>query len=299
MMLTMRGYALGMAARRFSSDRYNIATNRDFEGSIVTVAKMLFSTLSFSGFFDDMGSDAEERKQLKKRAIKTTLGALIWPYRPRGNSNIKQKMMDLGWSETQFANLKRTHMDFLIITALAILKLLSAADVGAGEDEDIKKKIAELKERKKKGLFVREGAIEALQARKKELKEQKAQANGDIPMGLLHYFVSRWLREQTAFNTPGGIHQEGNALLEWKPAGYSILADMVGLAWLGAGALVADKEDSRFFYQRNDKAGDRYDKYDAKIWQGILRYVPYYRSYKFVFRRPYEALKSYEYNFDR
>ncbi len=89
MMLTMRGYALGMAARRFSSDRYNIATNRDFEGSIVTVAKMLFSTLSFSGFFDDMGSDAEERKQLKKRAIKTTLGALIWPYMPGRKSNIK------------------------------------------------------------------------------------------------------------------------------------------------------------------------------------------------------------------
>jgi hypothetical protein len=46
MLLAMRGYALGMAARRFSSDRYNLATESDFEGSLVTFGKAFLSLFS-------------------------------------------------------------------------------------------------------------------------------------------------------------------------------------------------------------------------------------------------------------
>lgn len=164
----MRGYALGMAQRRFSSDRFNVATDRDFEGSMTTFAKALVSLFSYSGLKDPSG-DRGKTEAWRKKQFLTTLHAILFPYNIR-KSNIKQKMLDLGWSESQFANLRRNNMDFMIILGLMFLKMLSAADTsGAGEDDDIKKRIAELKERKKKGLYVKKGAIEELEKKKKAL----------------------------------------------------------------------------------------------------------------------------------
>jgi hypothetical protein len=131
----------------------------------------------------------------------------LFPYLSKN----KEAAMKAGWSEAQYANLRRNNIDFLIIGALFLLKLLSSADTGgAGEDDDLKKRIADLQEKKEKGLYVREGAIKELQDRRKKLKEEQKAAMENIPMGLVHYFVARWLREQAAFNHPGGWNQEGN-----------------------------------------------------------------------------------------
>jgi hypothetical protein len=74
---------------------------------------------------------------------------------------------------------------------------------------------------------------------------------------------------------------------------------MVETAYLGVGAMFADRTNSTFYYQRDDSAGNRYKKYDTKFGQQLVRYFPYYRSFQSVFKRPYHALKSYEFNFDR
>lgn len=300
MLLAMRGYALGMAARRFSSDRYNAATGDNFEGSMVTFGKAVLSLFSaeFKKIDDATGRRMtdQEFQEANQRRIRNTLLAIVFPY----FSKNKEAMMKLGWSEAQYSNLRRNNMDFLIIAALMLLRALSTADTGsAGEDDDLKRKIKELQEQKKQGLYVQEDAIKALKQRREELKKQKKDAMNNIPMGLIHYFAARWLREQAAFNTPGGMNQEGNALLEWRPAGWSVIEEMVKTAYLGVGALLSDQYNSKFYYQRDDSAGERYKKYDTKFGQQVLRYIPYYRSFQSVFKRPYHALKSYEYNFDR
>jgi len=95
MILTMRGYALGMASRRFSGDKYNLATGRDFEGSMATAAKAILSIFSYS-------ESNKESVEEKRHRIWTTLRAILFPYSPRNkfNKTLKEDMIKLGWSET-------------------------------------------------------------------------------------------------------------------------------------------------------------------------------------------------------
>ena len=112
--LAMRGYALGLLYRRFSTNHYSVSLGRESEGSMVTLAKVLAN----------MTGEAKN--------IIPSLRAILCPF---GNS-VKNSMLSMGFSVEQYRNMRRNWADFALISALAILKALTGKSEDDDEDED-------------------------------------------------------------------------------------------------------------------------------------------------------------------
>lgn len=251
-LLAMRGWALGMLERRVAGSHYSIALGHDVEGSITSVMKVW----ALCG--------------LDKNNFWNAVRATLLPF----GKNAEQKFYKCGFSANQWKNMKRNWGDFLVIGLLAILKNFISAPP---EDDD------------KSDEYYK-----ALYGKKwKEIKKQQKEAvEEDIAMGLLYYFSSRLLREQSALNTISGFYYESNSLLDIMPAGLSAVADMSKLLIEFGGAQVADKKNTRYFYQSSKKG--RYEEGDPKWRNHAKRITPYYRS-QYTFQHPYEAAKSFDY----
>lgn len=101
--LAMKGWALGMAERRFASDHYNISLGHNVEGSITTVLKVwAMCGLDRSNFWN---------------AVRAT----ILPF----GKNAEERFMKCGFSANQWRNMKRNFGDYLAIGLLALLKSLT------------------------------------------------------------------------------------------------------------------------------------------------------------------------------
>lgn len=111
-LLAMRGYALGMIERRYSSGHYSVALGQDVEGSITTLSKVIAA-----GFTDSMG-------------FMKTMRAICLPMSKRA----KLDMYRAGFSSNQIANMRRNFGDAMLISLLVLLKGLTAA--GGGDDDD-------------------------------------------------------------------------------------------------------------------------------------------------------------------
>ena len=116
MILTMRGYALGMVVRRFGVNKYSVALGKDVEGNVITVSKVIADTFT--------NKDA--------MSIMATAGLLLWPFTVKQ----EQMMIDAGFSANQYANMRRNWGDLFVITAMFILKLLLAKREGDDDDDD-------------------------------------------------------------------------------------------------------------------------------------------------------------------
>jgi len=115
-LLAMKGYALGMAERRYGVNKYNTMLNGESEGSLRTAAKVIVSA------FTD------------KDGWKTTIKALLLPViNPRGT---KLAMYKAGFSANQYANMRRNFGDMLLIGLFALIKMATAKSDGADDDED-------------------------------------------------------------------------------------------------------------------------------------------------------------------
>lgn len=229
LLLSMRQYALGLAQRRLTRGKYNTMLGNESEGTLVTLAKVIVS----------MRSD-------KSMGFLRTLSLLLCPF----GKKQKNKMLEAGFSETQFHNMKRNLYDYAFITALWALSALTGAD---DDDDD------------------------------------------DTTMGLAHYFVTRWAREQSAFNTIYGIREEGNSAINLVPVAFSGLGYILDTAILIGGAMMYESDDedygSRFFYQQ-DKEG-RYEDEDPKYEYKMLSKSPIRTMY--LIENPYESIKSYKF----
>lgn len=109
MLLSMKGYALGMMERRWSRGHYNVALGHDVEGSMQTLGKSII-----------------------RMGIPKTMLFLMLPMSKR----MKLEYYKAGFSRNQVANMKRNSGDALIITALFMLRMFSALE----EDDEEKKK---------------------------------------------------------------------------------------------------------------------------------------------------------------
>ena len=115
-LLAMRGYALGMIERRYSSGHYSVALGQDVEGSITTLSKVIAA-----GFTDSMG-------------FWKTMRAICLPM--QWGKVARKTKLDLyraGFSVNQIANLRRNFGDAMLISLLLLLKGLTAA---GGDDDD-------------------------------------------------------------------------------------------------------------------------------------------------------------------
>ena len=116
MLLAMRGYALGMAERRFGASKYSVALGGETGGSMADFAKVLLLPFMDSSY------------------IPLTMRALLLPF----GEKTKQTMLNAGFSMHQYRNMRRSWADFAIIAALMILKSLTAKSSDDDEDEEEK-----------------------------------------------------------------------------------------------------------------------------------------------------------------
>ena len=112
MLLAMRGYALGMAERRFGASKYSVALGGETGGSMADFAKVLL--LPF----------------MDKSYIPLTMRAILLPF----GEKTKQAMLNAGFSMHQYRNMRRNWGDFAVIGALMLLKSLTAP--GSSNDDD-------------------------------------------------------------------------------------------------------------------------------------------------------------------
>lgn len=170
MMLAMKGYALGLAYRRLSANHYNISLGRESEGTLVTAGKLILNMFGGKGQF------------------LPSLRALLCPF----GKSVRSSMLEMGFSDEQYVNMRRNWGDYTLIGLLFILKLLTAKPEGGDDDDD----------------------------------------NDDTISGLAYYFASRLYMEQNAYNTPWGMWTEQKSVLDWVPSGVSAVVSMINIAEL-------------------------------------------------------------------
>lgn len=114
MLLSMKGYALGLAERRFGTSKHSTALGGEVEGSMRTLLKVIMSSATDRGGFS------------------LTMRAILFPF----GKKAKQDMLRAGFSANQFYNMRRNWGDGAAIVALLLLKLLTEAPVGDDDDDD-------------------------------------------------------------------------------------------------------------------------------------------------------------------
>ena len=176
-------------------------------------------------------------------------------FTPLMSKKMKQRLKDSGFSDSQMANMRRNFMDYLILSLLYMLRLMCAEPPKEEREDDYEP---------------------------------------DQLSGLSYYFVSRWLREQEAFNAPWGIANESLTLADAVPVGAAAMWDLGKLVFYeGPGGTFGDIENSDFYYQRDHPEGKYYEG-EPKYWNHLGRLVPYYKSI-YNLNHPYEAMESYEF----
>lgn len=234
MLMSMRNYILGMAERRFGTQKYSLALQGETEGSYRTALKVFMTSFTDKGGFWK------------------TAQLLFLPTTKRA----KGLAMSMGFSENQYRNMRRFFADYLFIGLVWLVKALTALDTGGDDDDD------------------------------------DEETDPNVITGIIYYFASRLFREQTALATPRGVYDEFPNVTSMTPAGLSALGDIANTAYLIAGSIGADEENSEFFYQASKKG--RYEKGDPKWQYRFFRMFPFYRSI-YTFTNPYEAAAGYEF----
>ena len=112
--LAMRGYALGLLYRRFSSNHYSVALGRESEGTLDTASKVFINM--FGGTKNFIPS----------------LRALICPF----GDSVKNSLLEMGFSVEQYRNMRRNWADFALIGMLWVLKALTAKSEDDDDDDD-------------------------------------------------------------------------------------------------------------------------------------------------------------------
>lgn len=261
LVMSMRGYALGMINRRFGESRYNVPQGRVVEGSMNTFLKSVIYSLY----------SADNWKACSEALLLTIpLTSPFTLFNKKFGNKVKADMVKAGFSEHQYYNMRRVGADYLVLTALALMRLLSSpgAHFGLNTDPD-------------------------------EDGNKSADTPDNWVSGLIYYFTNRWFNEQGAFNWPPSTLYEFNSLLDWAPAGfsgwYSVFIDMgklfveTKIDELGGNP---DLSNSKLYYQ-SSKDG-KYDVGEPKWKIKFKRLVPYYRSW-YTFTHPYDAASSYDY----
>lgn len=114
MLLSMKGYALGLAERRFGTSKHSTALGGEVEGSMRTLLKVIMSSVTDRGGFS------------------LTMRAILFPF----GKKAKQNMLRAGFSANQFYNMRRNWGDGAALVALFLLKLLTEAPVGNDDDDE-------------------------------------------------------------------------------------------------------------------------------------------------------------------
>lgn len=243
-MFTMRGYFLGMMDRRFLNDRFNVSTKKDDSGNIIDNLIVVLDGLTSLEAFNT--------------ALLATFSPII------AGSYVKKRMMNAGYSEHQYKNMRRFNMDYTFILLLYLIKTLTAQSENIDDDDD---------------------------------------EEDNLLLGIAYYLSSRWLREQIAFNSVKGIRDEISTFGNFDPVALSIVGDMLSITSGLIGQQFVQSYDFKIPYdemQKNytkyyyNRKSTHYTYGDSKAILKLKKFIPYYRL-KYTFSSPYEAAASFDY----
>ena len=263
LVMAMRGYALGMINRRYAGSKFNVPQGKVIEGNYDTAFKMLMS-----GLYDINNMD--NWKAVGEAFLLTVplIGNSLL-FNQKYGERLKADMLKAGFSENQYYNMRRTGADFLVISALNLMILLSSPGrhFGLLDDDD-------------------------------EDGNKSNDTSDNLFAGLIYYFTYRWNREQEAFNTLRGMWNEATSLLDYVPVGFSGAKAIWDIAKLMVETQI-DKiggepslDNSELYYQASKEG--KYEQGDEKWKVQFMRLCPYVRSW-YTFSHPYDAASGFEY----
>ena len=260
LVMSMRGYALGMINRRYAGSKFNVPQGKVVEGNYDTAFKVLMS-----GFYDINNMD--NWKAVGEAFLLAAIPPML--FNKNYGEKLKADMLKAGFSENQYYNMRRTGADFLIIQALMLMKFLSAPGrhFGLNWDDD-------------------------------EDGSKANDTSDNLLAGIIYYFANRWDREQEAFNTPRGMWNEATSLLDYVPVGLSGAKAIWDIAKLFVDTQIdaiggePDLSNSDLYYQQSKEG--KYEMGDPKWKAQFMRLCPYVRSW-YTFTHPYDAAAGFEY----
>ena len=189
----------------------------------------------------------------KYKNIVPIITVMLCPFGKKSRSIFK----NMGFNDDQFANMRRNWGDYMLIILLNLLKCLTEPPEDKEEEDDI---------------FVLD-----------DITNDISKTAQKFPiLGIIYYFVSRLVKEQSAFNLPWGFYDESKTLFDYAPVGISVIKQNLDIAKLFI-TQERYKKDSG-----PNKAGD------LKWVSKVATYTPYYRTYR-TLQYPYYAAESYQY----
>jgi len=195
--LAMRGYALGLLYRRFSSNQYSVSLGRESEGSLVTASKVFINM--FGGTKNFIPS----------------LRALVCPF----GDSVKNSLLEMGFSVEQYRNMRRNWADFAFIGMLWILKALTAKS-GDDDDDDDDDTTSGLIYYFASRLYKEQNAYNTPWG---IWDEQKSvldwMPSGVSVVGQILY-ISRLMITQEEYKTSSATHEKGDKKWEYKIGSY-------------------------------------------------------------------------------
>lgn len=172
LLLTMRGYALGLLEKNWGQTGYRVHAGHEQEGTMKSYYKVLAHALiNRDETYGDTGKTDDKGNPIYKKGYQSAAGyKLLW-YASLGllSKNTEQKLNDRGIAEFQYRNLRRALFGRLAMYALALLWGIGYA----GDDDD--------------------------------------DSATDYTLSMLGYFSCRVFFEQTAFTTGYGLMHEVNS----------------------------------------------------------------------------------------
>lgn len=238
MVLAMRGYALGMVERRWDSNKYSLLLGTDMEGSGLTALR------AFVGGFNPWENEITLKKMM-----------LMW-FSPVTNPQYVQEIMDnLGFSESQFYNMRRNFADWCVI-------LLSSIMCG--------------------GIF-RLFGFHGLLGRPSDSDDDDyyPKNHEDMLPAYLYYFMCRLNLESSAYNLPSVfLSSEAPSVLTLFSSNMAFLSNMLKILEY---AITGEE------YVQGPHEGEK------KAYVKLMKYFPVLRVKYSINENPRKAAESFEY----
>ena len=241
MLLTMRGYALGLVEKNWGTTGYKVYAGRETEGAMITLGKIFkHALLSEHENYGETGEEDVYGDPIYKKGWRSANGRRLLWYASLGlfaKEKSQNKLKEHGVADFQYRNLRRALFARLAAYVLSALWVIGMS----GEDDD------------------NEG--------------------WDYTSGMLRYFSSRLLFEQIAFTSRVGIMNEVNSTNFFNPVGITALSGMLETIGKGIGALfIHEYDEDNWLSKKVRYKKYKGEKDVAKAGVALQKMIPYYKE---------------------
>ena len=241
MLLTMRGYALGLIEKNWGTTGYRAHAEHETEGAMITLGKIFkHALLSEHKSYGETGEEDIYGDPIYRKGWKSANGRRLLWYASLGlfaKERAQNKLKEHGVADFQYRNLRRALFARLAAYVLSVLWVIGMS----GEDDD--------------------------------------DETWNYTSGMLRYFSSRLLFEQVAFTSRVGIMNEVNSTNFFNPVGMTALSGILETIGLGIGALFIDEYDEDSWLAKKVRYKKYKGEKDvSKAGVRLQKMLPYYKE---------------------